>query len=85
MKKENDDDIEGAQMNIDYNKITAINFIMIKKLKKHDTTATTGRSLVDRIHTCILQWGLDADSAGVMQERRGRVPSRDRLDEGTQQ
>ncbi|ETO99993.1 hypothetical protein F441_22583 [Phytophthora nicotianae CJ01A1] len=34
MKKENDDDIEGAQMNIDYNKITAINFIMIKKLKK---------------------------------------------------
>ncbi|KAK1929583.1 hypothetical protein P3T76_014981 [Phytophthora citrophthora] len=34
MKKENDDDIEGAQMNIDYNKITAINFMMIKKLKK---------------------------------------------------
>ncbi|ETI56092.1 hypothetical protein F443_01301 [Phytophthora nicotianae P1569] len=34
MKKENDDDIEGAQMNIDYNKITVINFMMIKKLKK---------------------------------------------------
>ncbi|ETI29899.1 hypothetical protein F443_22985 [Phytophthora nicotianae P1569] len=34
MKKENDDDIEGAQMNIDYNKITSINFMMIKKLKK---------------------------------------------------
>ncbi|ETP28358.1 hypothetical protein F442_22349, partial [Phytophthora nicotianae P10297] len=34
MKKENDDDIEGAQMKIDYNKITSINFMMIKKLKK---------------------------------------------------
>ncbi|DBA00545.1 TPA: hypothetical protein N0F65_006449 [Lagenidium giganteum] len=34
MKKVNDDDIEGAQMSIDYNKVTAINFMMIKKLMK---------------------------------------------------
>ncbi|DAZ94153.1 TPA: hypothetical protein N0F65_007353, partial [Lagenidium giganteum] len=34
MKKVNDDDVEGAQMNIDYNKITAINFLMIKKLMR---------------------------------------------------
>ncbi|DAZ93905.1 TPA: hypothetical protein N0F65_005833 [Lagenidium giganteum] len=34
MKKVNEDDIDGAQMNIDYNKITAINFMMMKKLIK---------------------------------------------------
>ncbi|DAZ94922.1 TPA: hypothetical protein N0F65_003092 [Lagenidium giganteum] len=32
LKKVDEDDIEGYQMNIDYSKITAINFCMIKKL-----------------------------------------------------
>lgn len=32
LKAENDGDIEGAQMNIDYTKITALNAMMIKKL-----------------------------------------------------
>ncbi|GMF64710.1 unnamed protein product [Phytophthora lilii] len=38
MKKVDDDDVEGAQMNVDYNKITAINFMMIKKLMKRIET-----------------------------------------------
>ena len=34
LKKEDEDDIEKYQMNIDYSKITTINFCMIKKILK---------------------------------------------------
>ncbi|GMF10501.1 unnamed protein product [Phytophthora lilii] len=38
MQKVNDNDVEGAQMSVDYNKITAINFMMIKNLMKRIET-----------------------------------------------